>query len=763
MPAERRVDRTPLFAALAAVALTTGGLLVGYSPLSGDPDNLYRPIKFELGRSLGQWSLPFWSDRFGLGAPLAAESHAAAFYPPNWVLFGLLDTMLAYRLEMWLHYLALVLTTYAYARALKIGPWGSALAGMSLALSGFQASHCCHEPFYTELPYLPLALWLAEKYLAEGGVARLAWLALALGAQITLGHFQIQMWTWGLVLLTALCRAATGASTWRRAAALGLAVGWGVAVASAQIGLTYELTRETGFSRPTQYLSNYSFPPRNWAQPIVPKLYMGFPDSALAQYWGHEQTSADEACFYVGTVPLILALLGWFTPRDRPLRFWRWLVPAGIVLAMLPRFSPLAFDMLVKVPGFGTFRAPGRYMLFSTIGLCLLAGRGFERALPAGRIRAGVGLAVVLAVLGFAWGYHWSSDPAVAAELGGNSGLDYLIGSAVAWVASLAALAVWWRKKSPRWVWAPFLVAAVELAVLYHLGTTPWGWEIDFPESSPVMQTLRKEHGVGLVAGELHNLPVRAGLTPAYPYLSIPAPRPNYLLESSKFADQFNSSNLPWYEMSGITHGVFNGPVPFRASTPLYLGPDPALDALLPATTQGKPRPKVWRVERYADAAGPARLALEAQIAEDWYEMYPTISLGFNPNRVWYNKADAPPDPPGPRAKSAEILRWYGRSGEVEHDGTVDLVVRRTYYPGWTYRLDDGPEQPVVPADGGFQAVRIPGSGRTRVRLQYHPVPLRRFGPVSLAATSAALLTIAGAAWSARRARFRLATGTAVE
>ena len=40
---------------------------------------------------------------FGLGVPLAAESHVAAFYPPNWLFYRLWDVATAYRLTMWLH------------------------------------------------------------------------------------------------------------------------------------------------------------------------------------------------------------------------------------------------------------------------------------------------------------------------------------------------------------------------------------------------------------------------------------------------------------------------------------------------------------------------------------------------------------------------------------------------------------------------------------------------------------------------------------
>src|SRR5262245_31053307 len=77
----------PLGLAVALVGLVLGGLLVGYEPVGGDPDRLYRPLKSELARSLAVGKLPFWSERFGLGVPLVAESHVAAFYPLNLLLY----------------------------------------------------------------------------------------------------------------------------------------------------------------------------------------------------------------------------------------------------------------------------------------------------------------------------------------------------------------------------------------------------------------------------------------------------------------------------------------------------------------------------------------------------------------------------------------------------------------------------------------------------------------------------------------------------
>ena len=119
-------------AAAGIVALVLAPVLIGFAPLGGDPELMYQPIKSELGRALAAGRLPFWSDRFGLGVPLIAESHAAAFYPPNWVLYRLWEVGTAYRLTLWLHYVATAAATFAYARTLGIGPAGSAMAARGL-------------------------------------------------------------------------------------------------------------------------------------------------------------------------------------------------------------------------------------------------------------------------------------------------------------------------------------------------------------------------------------------------------------------------------------------------------------------------------------------------------------------------------------------------------------------------------------------------------------------------------------------------------
>ena len=78
----------------------------------------------------------------------------------------------------------------------------------------------------------------------------------------------------------------------------------------------------------------------------------------------------------------------------------------------------------------------------------------------------------------------------------------------------------------------------------------------------------------------------------------------------------------------------------------------------------------------------------------------------------------------------------------MDHDGTCDLIFRRTYAPGWTARIDAAPPIPVVPVDGGLQSVRLTGSGRTEVALTYRPPHRTSALVVSLMSLGVALFAL---------------------
>lgn len=729
----------PLLLAALVVGLVLGPLLVGFEPVGADPDLMYRPIKAELARALSEGRLPFWSDRFGLGIPLVAESHAAAFYPWNWLAYRSLSVSLAYRLAMWLHHVALVLTTYAYARNLKITPWGAALASVAFTLCGYQAIHSGHEPLYHAMPYLPLCLLLADRAVLSGTWPWAAGLALAWGAQLTVGHFQIQMWTAGLAIVSAAWRARVEQRRMRRVGLVIAGLIWGAAVAWVQLAATRELTTVSGFRRPFNQLMLFSFPPSHWAQFGLPGLFLARGPDADGRYWAERLTTVGEACAYAGIIPLVLACVG-AVAGDRRLAVWKWLVPASFALATMPRWWLDGYWAITLLPGLGWFRAPARYTLLTSLGLALLAGRGLDRAIDERRFHRGLILAIGFGAAAWAWSLMLASQSGFRAMVGASSLPIRFGASALAWAVGVGMVIAWRRGRVGAWM--PIAVAAVELGVLFHLGSLNWGRPTRLPEASPILARLSKESDVGLVAGRLENLPVWAGKAPSYAYLGITAPPPNYILEASNRPDSIrNKVSGRWMRRFGVTHGVWDDDDDTDPAEVVLIARDEALDRLLRGGIPAVDRRR-WKLVRHPDPAPPIWVARKVVRADNWEHVFGDLSFKDAPDEAWYQPQDLPPESSSPRARSARVVRWDGLSGEIEHDGACDLIVRRTWYPGWSARIDGGPDQPVRHVNGGLQGVRLDGSGLSRVTLTYRPTGLRFSSRTSLVATTSALIVV---------------------
>ncbi len=742
----------PLLLALALAGAVLGGLLVGYEPVGGDPDRLYRPLKSELKRSLTAGGLPFWSERFGLGVPLLAESHVAAFYPLNIALYGILDVPAAYRLSMWLHYVALVATTYGYARSLGLSNWGSALAGTAFTFCGFQAIHSSHEPFYCAMPYLPLALLMVERFMATGSIVWLALLSLVLGMQWTLGHFQIQTWTGGLVVLMGFWRAIFDRRPWLRAFGPAAATISGAALAAVQLGPSWQLAELAGqIVRPRSELLYSSFPAMHWFEPALPRLIRDLKLGPEDPYWFFHQTWGYEAALYVGTVPLIFAFIGLVgRPRSPRVLPWRVIVPISFALATMPQWWPQAYLQLLALPGIGFFRVPARYTLLTSLGLAVMAGEGFDRSIASKRFRLGVMSSIVFGGCAALAAVYWSMRPEVhlRSTLGGIA--DGFAWAALAWSIALATVLAWGSGRIGSW--APLTVAIVEAGILFFLSTTQWGWHVAIPYQSPVLTELLHRPDRGLIGGETENLPVRAGLGSAYPHLGFEQTFPNKLLVflQAPLVDQNIRRSLEeigigetrrWLRRFRVSHLVGSNESFIPLGKDMGQWRDPALDQIVHRSPD-QPAVRNWSLIELDAPFAEARVALRARRIADRRALLRRLSASDDLDLAWFLPEDGVADRAD--AKSARLLSWDGSTAEVEHDGPSDLVIARTYDPGWTARINDRIDQPVLPVDGGFQAIRLDGSSRDRISLRYRPA---RFGLwlaiSSLAATaiSAGMLT----------------------
>ncbi len=186
---------------------------------------------------------------------------------------------------------------------------------------------------------------------------------------------------------------------------------------------------------------------------------------------------------------------------------------------------------------------------------------------------------------------------------------------------------------------------------------------------------------------------------------------------------------------------------------------DPALDEVMssvPSLRDSGLGP--WKLVRNRDVFPPVWVARRVREAANWGRLYSELSRVDAPDEAWFLAEDHPPSLPAPSASVAGVQSWDGQTAIVEHDGSCILIMRRTYYPGWICRVNDGPDHPVIKVNGGLQGIPLLGSGTSRVVMRYRPNGLPQAARVSLAALALAALVLGTAGWKAVKARAR--TGT---
>jgi hypothetical protein len=355
--------------------------LGGRMPVGGDVTQFSLGLMVVLARSIRAGRLPIWNDLWGYGFPGLAESQMGVYYPPHWLLYGLLPLEVAYTVSLVGHTLWAGLGAFWAARKFGASPPGAALAGFSWAGCGFFVIHLPHQWGSTVGSWMPWA-WGLAWVLANGrGMRRTPLLlALVLTLQVLPGHFQLAFCTEVGVVLLSLAAVAEPAlrrqGSIRGVAGVGLALLAMAPLGAMQLIPTWRLARLAA-RRDYEYLSGFAATPVHLVSYVAPGLFHVSPLWRLLA-WDPFRTSPEEHLAYIGLVPLFLALgvLIREVCRAPATRALGVLALATLLLSLGPWIP--GFVHLIRLPGFSFFRSPARWGLSTQLALCILAGQGFD-------------------------------------------------------------------------------------------------------------------------------------------------------------------------------------------------------------------------------------------------------------------------------------------------------------------------------------------------------------------------------------------------
>lgn len=668
-----------LLVAMLGVGLTMWfwlDLWLGGGLIGGDIYTYFMPQKSFYADSLKQGLIPLWNPLVGHGYPVVAESQTGLFYPPNLLLYRLLDVNTAYNVNHLLHYILAFLAMVAVARELGLSLSAGLLASLVFVYSWFPP-RCCLEWAIVTGAYLPVCLWMLLRYQKTGQKLWLWGLSGCLTLQLLAGHFnlafitQLMLFVWVVAsyvasLVTSKKPGVSATSMFTKKAFLpGIALTCGILMASIQLLPTWVMKQNS--QRKTTSSAEFDpeyghIPPEYLSQAILPWYWYEAPanlDSRLGQMTflaSRSGTNAVEAHLYFGMLPLFLACAGIYFIRNRSKKNASVDRLAFFILAGLGLFGMIyATGLLVPIfkhlPGFGFFRGPGRYGILTTLAVAIWAGYGIDQILkrvsPVGK-QVAVSLIILLTVLDYSW-------------------------------------------------------VSQRITYAFMVGDTP----VPLREKSPVRAMLANQFPPARIFSPGPNLVTTTGVTSTPVYLGIgPAEyfEPELIYPSEKEpADKKQADDSPlhftvaqqkWLQNAGVTHILsFEPPAlsdPFAKL--IWQGYDPFINA-----AWGRKEPIYLSV--VTNSRGRA----------SWEHSDPT---GANKGEIrWLEYA--------PDSVSLEVSPPAMQQVSGASPTEAKLILTDLFDENWFAFLDDHPVASTR-HEGMFRSVSIP-AGKHVVRWEYHP------------------------------------------
>jgi hypothetical protein len=716
---------------------------------------------------------PLWNPYYFLGMPsFSSLSYAPYVYPPD-VLFGLLNTI-GFPDLTWLlsHYLLLALSMLVLLRALGADPGAAAFGAVTLALTPnlVAVGAFGHGSQIMTAAYLPLLVFLLDRFTRRGSWLALAGFATAAAFQLLRAHVQIVFYTWIALGLYALVFGIAALRAGRRAegarAFLGLAAG--LLLGFGMSAFLYLPVREyshlstrgggEGGGAGLEYATSWSFHPREMLTFVLPGMF-GFGGNT---YWGTMPFT--DYPNYMGIVPLALAVYGAIRTRG-PLRVYLvGLAVVSLLISFGKHFQALYSLLYFHLPFFNKFRVPVMILVLVQFAVAVLAALGLTAALrseprPAkgtdpGRpwmrgallaLAGGVGALVLLNALapsirGAAIASRHNFDMARARAALDMASIDAIKGG-IFLAAALAVIALARRGRIGR-AWAALLVIGVTAVDLWTLDRkimdplvgSPFEYDEHFRED-PEIAFLRSD------STQFRVFPLRwdDSRLAAFGVASVLGYHPAKPRLYQAFVDTAGIQSIPTLEFLNVKYVLADGEFP-PGFPGVALRHDGAVKVyeLLGAL----PRASMMHALRPVRDDGVALAILRTH--------------GYDPKAevLWNAATPAPPMAFPLSPESVRTVRYDFNEIEYQVRATAPglFLTIEQWDPDWRATVN-GAEVPIHRVNYLMRGVALP-AGDHRVVFSYRPESLATGWRITIAAAAA---TLALALWGAIRSRKRRA------
>lgn len=677
-------------------------------------------------------SLPLWNPFSFSGYPLLANWQSAPFYPLN-ILMLIFGNAHGYGVMVFLQPILAASFMYLFLRQLKLSRIAAGMGGLVSAYSGFVMVYLEYATIGQIMIWLPLILYLFEKYFEKRQIRYLALSSICLFPVLTGGFFQPAFYVVLIASLYFLFRSLSlsGKVNKLRLMTFGaIFILIGIATAAIQLVPTAELLK-LSIRNLDNNIVEYHYgllPFQNLVSFLAPDF---FGNPVTGNYWGVIQYQ--EVTGYFSIIALALALVSFFfKKRDWRLNLFSGLFIGSIVLAYDNPIGRLIYQL--KVPLLSTGYA-SRWLVVAAFSGAFLSAIAIERF---NRKKLTLTLCGFLGLLVLIYGLIWKAVIPVNPET-----ISVILRNLILPVVLLATgIIICVFIKNPKWEKLLLLVLVAFDLGRFTIKFTPFSDTQYTSRAIPVFEFIKSQSKVDRVISQ--DGPVLPANTWMYPGLYSPAGYDPLLLKD--YAIFFHGLNMGQGKLSDIS-GSFDGGFFTRYLNLANLN-SPLLDLVgakyLLAVKydswgeirpQGKINEAMINMTRYKPvfedgetvvlqnqtALPRASLYYNAESETDSVKAVEELVAGFDfRNKLLVDKENPTQYKPGEN-DTLEITNYSADrvDFQVKTQNGAYLFLSDTFYPGWQVSIN-GKSGVILRADSVFRAVEVP-PGDTHIEMIYSP------------------------------------------
>ena len=693
----------------------------------------WRSLAMDLIR---QGSLPLWNAFSFSGYPLLANWQSAPFYPLN-LLMLIFGNTRGYGIMVFLQPILAASFMYIFLRQLKLSRIAAGLGGLVSAYSGFVMVYLEYATIGQIMIWLPLILYLFEKYFEKRQIRYLALSSICLFPVLTGGFFQPAFYVILIASLYFLFRSLSLSGTINKPRLITLGAIFvliGMATAAIQLVPTAELLKYS-IRNLDHNIVEYHYgllPVQNLVSFLAPDF---FGNPVTGNYWGAIQYQ--EATGYFSLIALALVFVGFLSKkRDWRLNLFSGLFIGSIILAFDNPIGRLVYQF--KIPLLSTGYA-SRWLIITAFSGAFLAAIAIEKF---NQKKLTIILCSLLGMLVLIYGLIWKAvipiDPANATVALRNLLLP------IALLVASTTICLFVRNKN--WVkWLLLILMALDLG-RFTIKFTPFSDPQYTTRAIPVFDYIKSQSKIDRVITA--DGPILPANTWMYPELYSPTGYDPLLIKDyAVFFDGLNMGRVKASETSGrfdqinfmryLNLANIDSPLLdlVGAKYLLALKYDPQgyvrssgkINEVAVDLTRYKPVFENGEtvVLQNQTVLPRASLYYNAESETDNLKAVEKLVTGFDfRNKLLVDKEAPSQYTPG-KNDSVEITGYSADKVDfnVKTQNGAYLFLTDTFFPGWQVSIN-GKSGEILRADSVFKAVEIP-PGDSHIEMIYSPTSFK--------------------------------------